>query len=382
MKKLKIMQVIQFFSPKMGGSVGNVYGLSKTLAKMGHEVTICTSDYAFDNEYAKELPGVRIEKFASKFGKFIYTPKMKNWLLENIDKYDILHLNNYWGYQNIVASDVAIKMNVPYVISPHGSIPVIINSYLRKLVFDVKYGRMILKNAQMAIATSEMEKKQIESKGISSHRIEVIPNGIFLPPVSKDDLTVFRKKYGLGSCDKVILYLGRIHKGKGVDILLLAFSEILKTFNNARLVIVGPDDGYLNNIKKIIKDKLLQKKVVITGPLYGDDKYRAYKAADIYVLNSSYEIFGNTILEACGCGVPVIINDQCGISSVIKDKCGLTVKYDKDDLADAIAKLLLSDELRREFSKNGEEMVKRSFTWEVIAKRYESLYYNVCQNRG
>ncbi|MEK7376525.1 MAG: glycosyltransferase [Candidatus Margulisiibacteriota bacterium] len=382
MKKLKIMQVIQFFSPEMGGSVGNVFGLSKTLVKMGHEVTICTTDFAFDEGYAKELKGVQVKKFASKYGKYRYTPEMKDWLEQETKNYDVLHLNNYWGYQNMVSSAAATKAGVPYVVSPHGSIPIIMNGFIKKYLFDLVFGARILRNASRVVGVSDLEKRQIASKGVSDNKIVTISNAVILPPEGIKDGQEFRKRYGIPENKKILLYLGRLHKRKGVDILIKAFSKLLADKYNAVLVITGPDDGFEKEAHALIKGLGIEKDVLLTGPLYGRDKYLAYYAADIYVLNSSYEIFGNTILEACSCGTPVVINDKGGIAGVVAGNCGEVAKYDYEDLAKKIKVLLDSPQKRASYGEMGYKMVRENFTWDKIAKLYESVYIEVTSSKS
>ena len=379
---MRIMQVIQFFSPEMGGSVGNVYGLSKTLVKMGHEVTICTTDFAFDEVYSRELAGVSIKKFPSKYGKYRYTPQMKDWLGRVIKDYDILHLNNYWGYQNMIASSAAAKAGIPYVVSPHGSIPIIMNGFIKKYLFDIIFGVRILRKASRVIGVSELERRQIASKGVHDDKIVTISNAVILPPEDIRGGNEFRERYGIPEDKMILLYLGRVHKRKGVDILIKAFSKLLKDGYSMVLIVTGPDDGFIKGAQALIKELGIEKDVLLTGPLYGRDKYLAYCAADIYVLNSSYEIFGNTILEACSCGTPVVINDKGGIAGVVSGKCGEVAKYDHRDLSKKIKVLLDSPQKRVSYGEAGYKMVRESFTWDKIAKQYESVYKEVVSSKS
>lgn len=190
---------------------------------------------------------------------------------------------------------------------------------------------------------------------------------------------MFRQKHGLDNNLKIILYLGRIHKIKGLDLLAKAFAELSQLSNDVRLVIVGPDDGYLRELQQLVRRLGIEEKVLFTGPLYGQEKLKAYVDANVYVLPSSYEIFGITILEAWACGTPVVVTDGCGLAHIIDGHAGLVVPYNKDRLRDALRRLLDDEKIGREFGRNGRLLVHDKFNWEKIAGEIESLYQQVVQ---
>ena len=111
------------------------------------------------------------------------------------------------------------------------------------------------------------------------------------------------------------------------------------------------------------------------------NKLEAYVDADIYVLPSVYETFPMTVLEACACGTPVIVTDRCGIADIIGN-VGYVVKYDVDQLKNAIIRLLSDDELRISFWENGGKMVRRDFVWDKFVNRLEEIYESVIENKN
>jgi len=223
-----------------------------------------------------------------------------------------------------------------------------------------------------------MEAEQYKGMGVSEDKIEIIPYGIDLSVFDNlPERGEFRRKYDLGSAQRIILYLGRIHQIKGLDLLAQAFTDLSKALSNIKLVIVGPDDGYLPALKKLITDLGINDKVLFTGPLYRQGKLEAYVDADVYVLPSIYEIFSITLLEAFACGTPVIATDRCGIADVINGQAGLVVPYDKEQLQQALLHMLDDHKMRLQFSERGKLLVREKFDWEKIAEQVERVYEDI-----
>jgi len=236
----------------------------------------------------------------------------------------------------------------------------------------------VLKDASRVIAVTRTEAEQYKSMGVSEDKIEIIPLGIDLSVFdSLPERGEFRRKYGLGNDQRIILYLGRIHKIKGLDLLAKAFADLSQASNNIKLVIVGPDNGYLPSLKKLITDLEISDKVLLTGPLYGQEKLKAYVDADVYVLPSYYEIFSVTVLEACACGTPVIVTDRCGLADVISGQAGLVVPYDKEQLSNTILHMLSDDKMRRDFSEKGKLLVRQKFNCDKMAEQVERVYNGI-----
>jgi glycosyltransferase involved in cell wall biosynthesis len=162
----------------------------------------------------------------------------------------------------------------------------------------------------------------------------------------------FKKKYGIGINEKIVLYLGRIHQLKGIDILVKAFANIADKLHNVRLVIVGPDDGYLGEIRALVKTLRITSKVLIIGPLFCEEKLEAYVDADVYVLPSRYEIFGMSILEAVACGTPLILTETCGIAEYFRDKTGMVVPPIPKKIEEALLNILQDTILSNVFRTN------------------------------
>lgn len=380
---MRILHVVDLFSPLHGGSAVVPYQLSKQLSKNGHEVTIYASQTGLTQTYINLLPEVRVHTFNIwlSLAKFQVTPGLIGKAKDEVRHFDIIHMHNYRTFQNMVVHHYARKYGVPYVLQAHGSLTTFFQKGWLKRRFDVLGGYRILEDAAKVIAVTREEVGQYKSMGVSEDKIEIVPHGVDLSEF--DDLPrkgEFRRKYGLND-DKVILYLGRIDKIKGLDLLVKSFADLSKTAVGIRLVIVGPDSGYLSDLKRLVSDLRIGDTVVFTGPLFGPDKLKAYVDADVYVLPSSYEIFGITVLEACACGTPVVITDCCGVAEAIRGQAGLVVAYDKEELQQALEAMLSDERMRLDFGRRGRLLVQERYNWARIAGQIEGIYRSLLSNQ-
>ena len=242
------------------------------------------------------------------------------------------------------------------------------------------FGYRFLRDASKVITLSQTEAEQYRVMGVPEEKIAVIPNGIDLSEY--DDLppkNSFKKKLGIDDNKKIILYLGRIHRIKGIDVLVKAFAKVIEKWDDVRLVVVGPDDGYLGELEALIKALKIEDNALILGPLYGNNKLKAYIDADVYVLPSRYEIFGMTVLEAYACGKPVVASRLGGLMDLVVD--GVTGYLFEPGDVEQLAKYILSlinDSNRAEgMGLIGKQFVKENFTIEKVTYGLEQLYRKI-----
>ncbi len=384
---MKILQVTPTFIPSRFGGVSLFYNLSRNLVKRGHEVVVYTTDIRdrysrlSDIQGGRDIDGIKVYYFknisnllATKY-RLAFPRGMSTAVKRETSSFDIIHLHNVRTFQNIIIHRYARKYHIPYVLQAHGSLVTFFYRGWQKRIFDVIWGHRILKDAAKLVALTPIEAEQYRNMGISENKIEIIPNGVDLSEFANlPEKGKFRRKHGLGNSQRIILYLGRIHKIKGLDFLARAFADLSQSLTNVKLVIAGPDDGYLSSLKKLIAELKISKGVLFTGHLYGEEKLEAYIDADVYVLPSFYETFPVTVLEACVCGTPVIVTDRCGIADAVDGQAGLVVPYDKGQLRDALLHMLSDDKMRLRFGKKGKLLVREKFSWSIIAERIEDIY--------
>lgn len=386
---MKILQVINAYFPpySSGGAAIVAHDISKSLVRKGHEVTVYTTNALSreklftpkQNSYFKK--GVKVYYFINiiyKSSIHVYFSKgLLEAIRESIAKYDVVHLHEYRSYIAIITAYYSKKFGVPYVLQAHGQLPKIGAHQRLKWLFDVFFGHRLLRDASTVIALSNVEAEQYKSMGVLEEKIAVIPNGIDLSEYANlPPKGTFKKKFGIKEEEKIVLYLGRIHWIKGIDILVKAFASAVKKLDNTSLVIVGPDDGYLNEVKSLIKALRIEDRVRITGPLYGRDKLGAYVDADVYVLLSRYEIWGMTVLEAVACGTPVILTENCGVAECFRDKVGLVVKPDPNHVSEVLLEMILDQKRQNIFRENCKKIIEK-FDISKSVLRLEKVYEEV-----
>ncbi len=377
---MRILQVTNLFDPVHGGVATSVYQLSRHLVKRGHVVTVYTSDYKMSHDFIDAASGVDVRVFKSylNLANFYVTPDLL-FTRKFVAEFDIIHLHNYRSFQNVVIGSYARKQDTPYVLQAHGSLPHIISKRGLKTIFDNLWGYRLLSRAERLIAVTGMEMQQYVRFNIHlPGKIELVPIGVDLSEFSSLPIRgEFREKYGIGLRERIILFVGRIHKIKGLSFLINAFAGIAGQFEDTWLVIVGPDDGYTDELRQIILRLGVSRRVILTGALYGRAKLQAYMDSDVVVLPSVYEIFGTVILEAWACGKPVIVTAQCGMASTVNNQAGFVVVAENKQLEEAIIHLFNDNELRDSFGRKGKQLVSETFNWEKISAQMENVYTNV-----
>ena len=380
---MKILEVCpKFHHSVASGSTNVAYYISEELARRGHSVAVYTSDmkdkYTRMNSGVQEIDGIRVHRFrsigtiATREMKIFVTPAIIQRARNEIRSFDVIHIHDYRGFQGTVIHHFARKYSIPYVLQAHGSLPRIMDKKSLKWLYDLLFGYRLLRDASKVVALSHLEAEQYKGMGVPEGKIEVIPNGInlseysHLPPKGS-----FKKKFGINDYEKIILYLGRIHRIKGIDILVKAFANVIEKLEDVRLVVVGPDDGYLREIEALTKALKIEDKVLISGPLYGNYKLEAYVDADVYVLPSRYETFPVAVLEAVACGTPVLLTENCGIAEYFKDKVGLVVKPDFHHLGEALLKMLIGNDRQNTFRENCKTMTEAFDISKTISKLEE-----------
>jgi len=385
---MKILQMFDLFNPVVGkGTVILLYSLCQALAERGHQVTLYTSDFELDPKYADSMPEVAVRAFhcASQFGGFYFMPHMVKEAREGLGEFDVIHAHCFRSFQNIVIHHYAKKYGIPYILDTHGSLsrnPVgeIGSKWLLKMLFDVVFGNKILRDACKVIAETQMGVGEYREAGVDGDRIELITPPFDtkqfeqLPPHGQ-----FRERHSIDG--KIVLFLGRINKIKGLDFLVHSFHKLTEVRSDTRLVIVGNDEGYKATLDKLIDRLDLTDKVMFTGFLSGVEKLSALVDADVVVQTSIYEQGAWAPFEAILCNTPIVVSSNSGAGEDVKKvDAGYLVEYgNKHDLKDVIQYVLDNPAKAQKKTQKAKEYIKSNLSLDKGIENYEKLYTAVIE---
>lgn len=300
-------------------------------------------------------------------------PRMLRFFKRRIRSFDAVHIYGLYDLIGSTAAWYCRRYNIPYVLEPLGMFGPKVRSRGKKRLYRKLLGNALFKGAAAIIATAENERDELIDGGIPHGKIVLRRNGIDLSEFqSLPARGAFRARLGIAEDTPFVLFLGRLSFIKGLDHLVKAFARFE---GNEHLVIAGPDDhdGCSHTVRALIAEFDLGARVRLAGPLYGEEKLQALVDADVFVLPSRYESFGNAAAESIACGVPALVTDRCGVAPLVSGKAGLVVEYDVAAMYKGMRRMF-EDKAFREEMRAGCAAVAKSLSWEEPVGDMEDLY--------
>ena len=377
-----------------GGIPRVVSALAKGLARRGHEVTVCTTD-ASDRASRLATPaasarrpwppfktpaGVEVRVFPNFSNKLAYDLQffvplgLGEFLRGHAGSFDVAHLHGCHNLPVSIAARRLARAAVPYLLSPHGTAPLIERRRIAKRIFDLTLGRGLMEGAARVLAVSEAERRQLVALGVSPAIIRVLGNPLDLSEFDDaPERGQFRARAGLGA-EPLVLFLGKLTPRKRVDVLLRAFAQLARP--NARLVIAGNDMGHGHALRDLARRLDLGSRVSFAGLLKGRERLEALADADVVAYPSQHEVFGLVPVEALLCGTPVIVADDSGSGEIVdRTGAGRVVKPgDVAGLAQTIAEVLDAPAVWRKAAVAAQGPLRQLFGVDAVCERLEAFY--------
>jgi len=381
---MKIIHVVKSLDPAMGGLPAAVLRLASGEALYGHEVSIATySDPDNDRTISKfvdSIPYMERVKIVD-CGKASNVERITaRRAFRTIDQaakgHDVIHLHGVWDPILPAAARVANAQRIPYVVTPHGMLdPWCLGQKPWKKRIALRLGYLKLLNQSSFIHfLNEDERKLAIPLGCKAASV-IIANGLFSQEL--DDLPEegsFLAEHDSQHRRPYVLFLSRLHYKKGLDILATAFGHVVGAGIEADLVVSGPDGGALADFNSRVESLGIEKYVRVTGPLYGREKLAAFVDASVFCLPSRQEGFSMAILEALGCGTPVVVSQECHFPELETAGVGRVVTLDPTDVGNALIEFLNDLSSSRAVSSAARQFMLSSYTCEKIAERMISAY--------
>ncbi len=311
---------------------------------------------------------------------FMITPSIIPLLSRNLANFDVVHIHDSRSFQGITAYLLARIKDIPCVFQPHASFlsasPDSLSEKIARFLLDKLISGRILEKASKIIALSHVEAQEYRNVGVPKEKIEIVPNGInvsdfdVLPPQGS-----LRKRFDIPKDKKIILYLGRIHRTKRIDLLIKAYAYLINSIgcDDSMLIVAGPDDGYLAEARSLTNSLGISNSVLFTGFLECEEKVEALVDAELFA-TPSFHGFPMTFLEACAVGTPIITTTLGDKLEWINGNVGYITSPNTHDLAKAMHSIISNDQLRNKFSKRCKEMTRSEFSLKRIAHRLECIY--------
>ncbi len=369
--KILVINWQDLSNPQAGGAEVHLEEILKRVVKKGHEITLFCSSYP-GAKRIEVKDGIKIIRRGSRynfnmvaFGLFpsILMQEKPDLVIEDINK---------------IPFYTAILHNLPtLIIIPHlfaDSVFQEINYVLGLYIFlSEKLIPKIYKDKKFLVI-SESTKKDLIKRKIFAENILVIKCGIE-HTLYRPDPEVEKERIPLA------LYVGRIKKYKSIDVLIDAFSLVLKKSPEANLAIVG-DGDYSFQLKKKVQELNLETKVHFTGYVSQEEKIRWLQRAWVSVYPSLKEGWGLTNIEANACGTPVLASDVPGLKDSVKNgESGFLFPFgDSKKLSDLLLSLFTDQNLRKKLSEGGLLWAK-NFSWDKAAGQALLLMEKIVKNK-
>jgi glycosyltransferase involved in cell wall biosynthesis len=373
-----------------GGPPFSTFYLCRGLQKAGADVRVVTTDW--NGPTRLHVPTDRWTTYEeipvwyarNRGGPVMYSPSAARIIAEWMPRVDcVINSGTLWFHLGFASWRTARRYQTPSLTYVRGLLdPWAFNfKPVRKRVYWAAIGKRILRDSTVVVALTESERKAIRALDVST-RIEVIPNGASVDLESTSRAFLDESIPSL-SGRRYVLFLGRIHAKKGLDVLLEAISAYRSDDPGTGFVVAGPVDvEYAAHWEGLVDRYGLRGSLITPGPVSGALKAALFEHADVFVLPSRSEGLPVAVLEALAAGCPVVITKECNVPEVAHARAGIVVEPDATQVGRAMRALLNDREQRRAMSDNARMLARESFDWDVIAQRTIALCRDIASGRA
>jgi glycosyltransferase involved in cell wall biosynthesis len=379
--RLRILFGAPVWAPSraFGGPVVAAGELVRRLVARGNEVDVITSTIVDLHSRPPLRSSVGFVDGATVH--YLSTPLRYRWMgitptlpiaLARVKRPDVVHI---FGFRDPVTTGVAAWCRVariPYAFEPLGMFEPRLRKVFLKRALDATLYRGVARGAAAVVVASQREATTVIASGIAADRVRVRGNG-FPAPFGAEANGDLRSRLGIPPEAQVILYVGRIAAGKGIEYLLEAAREL----GDAHLVIAGPDERHGTSalVDRAKQDPATRGRIH-TLPVSEEPPHDLYPQADVFVLASAGDSFGIVAAEAAAAGTPVIVSDRCGIAGFFDDGEALVVPYERAAIVEAVRNVLADAELSARLARGGVAAARRT-SWDHVTDVQEEIYREV-----
>ena len=388
---MDVLHIVPSYHPafKHGGPIESTHKMNIAIIQKGINVDVITTTSGLGNSIQTNTwinnEGVRTKYFPYYISEnYTFSAELLLECLKIAKKYDLVHITGVWNFPILAGSIAASLSKKPFLISPRGSLYEEAIKHrsegLKKFYFHL-LAKHYLKKANALHFTTENEMSNLSNilSLNSKQKLLTIPNGLdFSEFENLPSKGYFKQQHPTLSENKYILFMGRINKQKGLDILVEAFRKLTQDHKDLYLVIAGPDNNYKAELESYLHNHNLLSRTIFPGMLTGKNKLAAYNDADMFALPSHFESFGMSIVEAMACGKPVVVSNKVGIYKDIEEyNAGVVTSLNPEDVYKGMKRILDSQEFSNTISSNGIKLVKGKFSIDAVADMMIRAYKEI-----
>lgn len=375
----RILHVIPYLNTRMGGDVYTCINIIRRLKDMGYDVDVFTTDFEIEDRLVEELKslsiGITVFKHDFSISQLIYSREMSKHLKTRTRDYQIAHVHSYRSFQSYLICRYGKKFGISRIImQPHGSFAKRGGKYVLKCIFDIMLSRHMLSSIDGWIAVSGEEKICLEGGGIRQDIRIIYPgfDNCIYEGLPKDS----RFKEELKIDGPLLLYVGRIHRTKGLDFSIEGYSRIVERYPNSRFVICGADGGEKEILIRLVKKLGIMRNVIFLGFIENDRKIAALSDADIFIHTVRYMSgVGIAPMEAILCGATPIVTRECS-EAIGGLGCVKIVEYgDVYSLEKTIQEVLSNKQLFSDMNNECRELVLGQMGFDKTIEMYIDFYF-------
>ena len=310
----------------------------------------------------------------------MYPTGLERALHENAGGFDLIHVTEARGPHVNWAFAAARAAGVPVAWSPLGALAdgVGVRRPYRRLYDIVHNTPRLVRAARVLMAQSAHEAKVFERFGAQSSQVQII--GLGVDGRSFRELPMpgqFRHAFGIEPEHPMVLFLGRLHPTKGLDVLLRASAIVKRTYPDLQVVLIGWDQGALRNVRRVCRALGLEDAVRILPPAFEVARIQAYVDADVFAVSANtYEETSLAAMEAVASGTPCVLTRQCEIPGLEATGGGVVTDCDPQAFAAGLL-TVLSDRSRASRALAARRSILASQTSEHVADAYVDLFRRI-----
>lgn len=390
---MTVVHVVPSLALRHGGVSVSVRELCQGLAQAGVAVRLLTTPRAHDplvdgpaDDHLRAA-GVAIRYMPVHPWRWLgqryaYGPAVGEILRQAIGAADLVHIHALWLYPTAAAARLCRRARVPYVLSPCGALDPysLRRRRLIKRLYALAVERRTLAGAARVHFTSALEQRHADRFGTAAPAV-VIPCSV--PPGPAPAPGQFRAQHPEVGDRRLLLFLGRVHPKKRLDLVAEVFCRLAPRYPDLHLVVAGPDQGGGAAVRARLRRAGLLARATFTGLVAGAEKGAALRDSTLFLLPSEEENFGITVLEAMAAGVPVLLSPHVGVgAAVVQSQCGLIVPLEPAAWEDAVSRLLDDAAARAAMGAAGRAAAHREFHRDQVALAMQAVYEAVLRERG